>query len=125
VNISVPIFDGRRNAGRVAQAEAEVAKAQQDKIALQNKIRLEAMDAIVRLNVAGRLITAATLNVEHARKALEMTQANYNYGAATLLDVTDAQNALVQAETTLAQALQQHADARAKVNFVMGRDPAQ
>jgi outer membrane protein TolC len=125
VNISIPIFDGRRNAGRVAQAEAEVAKAQQDKIALQNKIRLQAMDAIVRLNVAGRLITAATLNVEHARKALEMTQANYNYGAATLLDVTDAQNALVQAETTLAQALQQHADARAKVNFVMGRDPAQ
>ncbi|HYH00602.1 MAG TPA: TolC family protein [Terriglobales bacterium] len=125
ISIKFPIFDGKRTAGRVAQAEAEVGKAKQDKIALQNQVRLQAMDALVKLNVAGRLISAAQLNVEQARKALDMTQANYNYGAATILDVTDAQNALVQAENTLAIALQQHADARATVNFVMGHDPVE
>jgi HAE1 family hydrophobic/amphiphilic exporter-1 len=125
ITVTIPIFDGRRTAGRVAQAEAEVDRARLDKIALKNQIRLQAMDAVVKLNVAGRLIGAAELNVEHAGKALEMIQANYKYGAATLLDVTDAQNALVQAETTLAQAQQQHADARATVNYVMGRDPAE
>jgi outer membrane protein TolC len=124
-NINIPIFDGKRVQGRVLQAQAELARAQQDKIALKNQIRLQSMDAIVKLNVAARLITAAQMNVEQAKKALDMTQANYQYGAATVLDVTDAQNALVQAETTLAQAQQQHADARATVKYVMGQDPAE
>jgi outer membrane protein TolC len=110
--------------GQVEQAQADLGKARQDKIALQNQIRLQAMDALVKLNVSARLITAAQMNVSQAKKALEMTQANYKYGAATVLDVTDAQNAWVQAETTLAQALQQHADASATVDYVMGRDPA-
>lgn len=125
ISIKFPIFDGRRVAGKVAQAEAEAGKARQDKIALQNQIRLQAMDSLVKLNVAAKLISAAQLNVQQAQKALDMTQANYNYGAATILDVTDAQNALVQAESTLATALQQHADARATVNYVMGHDPVE
>lgn len=124
LSVKIPIFDGRRVKGQVQQAQAELGKARQDKISLQNQIRLQAMDALVKLNVASRLISAAQMNVTQAKKALEMTQANYNYGAATVLDVTDAQNALVQAETTLAQALQQHADARATVYYVMGRNPA-
>ncbi len=123
-NLKIPIFDGRRVKGQVQQAEAELGKARQDRIALQNQIRLQAMDALVKLNVAARMISAGQMNVTQAKKALDMTEANYKYGAATVLDVTDAQNALVQAETTLAQALQQHADARAMVNYVMGRDPA-
>ena len=85
---------------------------------------LEAVNALVRLNVAARLISAAQLNVEQAQKARSMTEANYKYGAVTALEVTDAETALVQAETILAQALQQHADARATVNYVMGRNPA-
>lgn len=124
IAVRIPIFDGGRVKGQVQQAQAELGKARQDKIALQNQIRLQAMDALVKLNVASRLISAAQMNVAQAKKALEMTQANYNYGAATVLDVTDAQNALVQAETTLAQALEQHADARATVYYVMGRNPA-
>ena len=116
---------GRRRAGKVAQAEAEIGKARQDRLALENQVRLEAMNTLVRLNVAGRLIGAAQMNVEQAKKALDMTQANYNYGAATVLDVTDAQNALVQAEMTLAQALEEHANARATLNYVMGRNPAE
>lgn len=122
ITMKIPIFDGQRTSGKVAQAKAEMEKAKQDRIALENQIRVQAMNVITRLNVAGRLITAAQLNVEQASKALDMTQANYNYGAATSLDVTDAQNAFVQSEMTLAQALQEHANARATLNYVMGRD---
>ncbi len=125
LTVKIPIFDGHRRAGKVAQAQAEIGKAHQDRLALENQVRLEAMNTLVRLNVAGRLIRAAQLNVAQARQALDMIQANYNYGAATVLDVTDAQNALVQAEMTLAQALQEHANARATLNYVMGRSPAE
>ncbi len=52
-----------------------------------------------------------------------MTEANYKLGAATQLDVVDAQQSLRQAENIRNQALYIHANARATLRFVMGRDP--
>jgi outer membrane protein TolC len=52
-----------------------------------------------------------------------MTDANYKLGAATPLDVLDAQEALAQAENTRNLALFTHANARASLSFVTGRDP--
>jgi HAE1 family hydrophobic/amphiphilic exporter-1 len=121
--LTVPLFDGFRSAGRVAQARAERDKVQQDRIALENQIRLEAKDAVDRLAVARSILEAAELNVTQAQKALDMTQANYNYGAATTLDVLDAQAALTLAESNRIQALYQHANARATLRYVMARDP--
>ncbi len=52
-----------------------------------------------------------------------MTDANYKLGAATQLDVVDAQQSLRQAENIRNQALYTHANARATLRYVMGRDP--
>ncbi len=121
--LKIPVFDGMRTAGRVAQAKAEVQKAAQDRIALENQIRLEAKDAVDRLAVAQSIREAAELNVAQAEKALDMTQANYQHGAATTLDVLDAQAALTLAESNRLEALFEHANARATVRYVMARDP--
>jgi HAE1 family hydrophobic/amphiphilic exporter-1 len=122
INLKIPIFDGFRTAGKVVQARAERAKVTQDRVALENEIRLEAKGAWDRLSVAKGIYEAAELNVQQAQKALDMTQANYNYGAATLLDVLDAQAALTLAESTRAEALFEHANARARMRYVMARE---
>lgn len=123
VTLKVPLFDGLRTSGRVAQARAERAKATQDRIALENRIRLQATEAFDRLRVAGSIVEAAQLNVEQARRALEMTEANYRHGAATTLDVLDAQAALTVAESNLVEGLHEHGGARATLRYVMGREP--
>jgi HAE1 family hydrophobic/amphiphilic exporter-1 len=123
VSLTWPVFDGRRSSGRVAQARAEHGKAAQDRIALENQIRLEAKEAVDRLAVAGSVLASADLNVAQARKALDMTQANYRAGAATTLDVLDAQSSLTLAESLRITALYEHANARATVRYVMARDP--
>jgi outer membrane protein TolC len=123
ISATVPIFDGGRAAGRIAQAHAERAKAAQDRLSAENQIRLEVKDAFDRLNVASRLLKAADLNIAQAQKALDMTQANYSLGAATQLDVTDAQAALTEAERIRIDALHDHADARATLRYAMGMDP--
>ena len=122
-SLTIPIFDGFRTAGKVAQATGERNKVSQDKIALENRIRLEAKDAVDRLNVAKSILDATELNIEQAQRALDMTQANYQYGAATTLDVIDAQAALILAESNRIQALFDHAIARATLRYVMARDP--
>jgi HAE1 family hydrophobic/amphiphilic exporter-1 len=123
VSLKVPVFDGMRTSGRVAQARAERAKATQDRIALETRIRLEAKDAFDVLRVAASVVEAAQLNVEQARRAADMTQANYRHGAATTLDVLDAQAALTLAESNLVEGLHAHSAARARLRYVMGRDP--
>jgi outer membrane protein len=123
VTLKIPVFDGFRTAGRVAQARAERARIEQDRVALQTLIDLEAKQAVDRLRVASSVYHAAELNVAQARKALDMTQANYRLGAATTLDVLDAQAAFTQAEFSRLQALHEHANARAGLRYVMGQDP--
>jgi outer membrane protein TolC len=122
VTLTVPLFDGWRVSSKVAQARAQRNKATQDRIALENRIRLEARDSLDRLNVAREILEAAELNVEQAQQALDMTQANYGHGAATTLDVLDAQAALTQAESARIEALYDHANARATLRYVMARD---
>jgi outer membrane protein len=123
VTLTVPLFDGWRTAGKVAQARADRNRAAQDRIAVENQVRLEAQQAVDRLRTAERVLGAADLNVGQAQKAVDMTQANYQHGAATTLDVLDAQAALTLAESLRVEALYEHANARATVRYVMGRGP--
>jgi HAE1 family hydrophobic/amphiphilic exporter-1 len=123
--ITVPIFDGGRSKGRITQAQAERAKAVQSRLAAENQVRLETTDAFDRLTVAARLLRAADLNITQAKRALDMTRANYGLGAATLLDVTDAQQALTEAERVRIDALHDGADARATLRYAMGLEPVE
>jgi HAE1 family hydrophobic/amphiphilic exporter-1 len=125
VTVKVPLFDGLRTAGRVAQARSQTNTVIQQIAALENQVRLDVQSAFDALAVAGRIIQAADLNVIQARRAAEMTEANYRLGAATQLDVVDAQQALRQAESTRNQGLYLHANARSTLRYVMGRDPLQ
>lgn len=123
IALRIPVFQGFRTVGKVQQAQAELGKSRQDTMALANQIRLQAQEAYTRLTVAERLVTAAQLNVDLAQKTVDMIQANYKYGAATYLDVVDAQSALVLAQNNLIEGLHAHADARASIRFIMGEDP--
>jgi HAE1 family hydrophobic/amphiphilic exporter-1 len=123
VTLKIPVFDGWRTAGKVAQARADRAKVGQDRVALETLIDLEAKQAVDRLRVAASVYRATELNVTQARRALDMTEANYRLGAATTLDVLDAQAALTQAEFGRIEALHAHANARAGLRYVMGQDP--
>jgi outer membrane protein TolC len=123
INVSVPLFDGWRTAGRVAQSQAQRNTVTQQIAALENQVRLDVQSAFDALSLADRTIQAADLNVSQARRAADMTEANYRLGAATPLDVIDAQQALRQAENIRNQALYTHANARASLRYVMGRTP--
>jgi outer membrane protein TolC len=122
VFLTVPVFDGFRTRGKVAQARAERDKVVQQRVALDNQIRLEAQAALDALRVAKSVFSATELNVSQAQRALDMTQANAKAGAATFLDVLDAQAALTLAESQRIQALYSHANARATLRFVMAQD---
>ncbi len=122
-SLKVPLFDGWRTDSRVAQAQSQRNTVALHISALQNQIRLDVQTALDALALADRTIRTADLNAAQARRVVEMTEANYRLGASTNLDVVDAQQALRQADNTRTLALYTHANARAWLRFVMGRDP--
>jgi len=123
VTVGLPLFDGGRRSGLLQQAVANRKVAELTRIDQENSVRLEAQTALDELTRAEKTVEAARLNVKEAERVLEMMQGNYRYGAATTLDVLQAETALSVARWTLLQGLYDHTVARAQLRWVMGLDP--
>jgi outer membrane protein len=99
------IFDGRATKGRVLQARAF---ADQARLSLEDaKLAIE---ADVRRSHASflnavELVNASQRVVEQAEESLRLARSRFNAGAATQLDVLQAQVALTDARNNVAQAL--------------------
>jgi outer membrane protein len=123
VSVGLPLFDGGKRSGLVQQAIANRKVAELLRVDTENAVRLEAQTALDELQRAEKTVEAAQLNVREAERVLVMMQDNYKYGAATTLDVLDAQTALTTARWTLLQGLYDHTMARAQLRYVVGMNP--
>ncbi len=123
VSVGLPLFDGGRRSGLVQQAVANRRIVELTRVDAENNVRLEAQTALDELERAEKTVEAAQLSVHEAERVLDMMQNNYKYGAATTLDVLDAQTALTTARWTLLQGLYDHTLAQAQLRYVMGLNP--
>ena len=123
VSVGLPLFDGGRRSGLVRQAIANRRIAELTRVEAENNVRLEAQTALDEMERAEKTVEAAQLSVHEAERVLNMMQDNYKYGAATTLDVLDAQTALTTARGTLLQGLYDHTLAQAQLRYVMGLNP--
>lgn len=114
------IFDGRATAGKVAQSKSRLTQA---RIAIDERalaVEVEVRSAFSSLTEATELLAASEKVVEQARESLRLSQARYQAGTATQLDVLSAQSALTEARSNLAQAQYGYAVAFATLNRAMG-----
>ncbi len=119
-NFRLPFYDGGRKAGLTAQATSRLEAAEQNLAQLENNVKLEIKAASDDLQSSAQSIAAARLNVSQAEKVLEMMQANYQYGAATTLDVVDSQTALTVARNAVINATYQYQLAVGRVRLASG-----
>jgi outer membrane protein TolC len=77
-------------------------------------------DAFLDLGQAEERLTLARASLDQAREALRVEQIRYEAGMGTSADVLDAHAALLGAESLLAQALYDHAVARAGLDRAAG-----
>jgi outer membrane protein TolC len=119
-NFKLPFYDGGRKRGQVAQADSRLRAAEQNLAQLVNNVKLEIKAAEDDMQSSAEAITAARLNVAQAEKVLTMMQANYQYGAATTLDVVDSQTALTIARNTEINATYQYQVAKGRLRLAAG-----
>jgi outer membrane protein TolC len=123
VNFTLPVFDGFRRSGMVSQAVANQRAARLEREKLEQQVRLSIQQGLDEITATRETVRAALANVRQAEKVLEMMQANYQHGAATTLDVVDAQTALSTARTNLLRGLHDSSVARANMRWTLGRTP--
>jgi len=123
VSVNVPLFDGGRRDGLVEQAVANERIVKLARSETEDNVHLQAQTAVDELKRADQTVEAAEASVTEAERVLKLMEENYRYGAATTLDVQDAQTAVLVARMNLFQSLFDHTVARAELRYVTGLDP--
>lgn len=123
VSLKLPLFDGYKRDGMIYQATANQRIARLEREKVEQQLRLQLQQGTDELKAATETIAAARANIQQAEKVLQMTQENYKFGAATTLDIVDAQTALSLARNNLLRGLYDYSVARANLLWTAGRSP--
>ena len=121
--LHVPDLRRLQASGIVWQATANQAPRSLDREKVEQQIRLAVQQGFDELKAAAETIAAARATVSQAEKVLAMMQNNYKFGAATTLDIVDAQTAVSVARTNLLRGLHDYFVARANLRWAMGETP--
>jgi HAE1 family hydrophobic/amphiphilic exporter-1 len=117
---TVPLFDGWRTKGRVAQTRSDLASLTIEEQKLREGISVEVRTAIDALNEATEILAALRGTVEQAERLLFLSEKGYELGVKTRLEVQDAEQNLRQARYNLAAAQRDYQVARVNLDWVAG-----
>ncbi len=114
------IFDNGITEAQVAQKKAALKKAQQEALAMDDKIQLDVQTALLNLQAAEKNIQTTKVAVDKAQEDYKIAQVRYSAGVGTNLDVMDAEQALITAQTTYITALYNYNTSKASLDMAMG-----
>jgi outer membrane protein len=105
---------------QIEEVAAELASAQTNEEITRQDIILEVRQSFADLVSAKEAIQASEVLLQQARENLELATGRYQVGVGPLIDVTDAELALTQAESQNVQALVRYKVAEAQLQKAMG-----
>lgn len=119
VSIPIPVFD--RNQGNVQEAVSRKYKAEDELVAVKNRIQTNLATQYERLNAARQ----ATLSLQkdilpNAQSAFDAANRGFSLGKFNFLDVLDAQRTLYQAKSQYINALLEAHQSIAEIERTLG-----
>jgi len=115
------IFDGGHKIARYREAQASLQSAQAQMRSEELTIAQDVEQAYLNVGAADEQIQAARAAVAAADESFRLAQGRFDAGVGTILELTDAQLALTQAQSTEAQALANFHIAIATLERALGR----
>ncbi len=103
LQLNVPIFAGGGTQSRVRQSEYQWQAARERLTRVTRQTERQARDAFLGVQSEISRVQALRQALESSQTALKATEAGYEVGTRTAVDVLDARRALVQAQTNYAR----------------------
>ncbi|MBH5321428.1 TolC family outer membrane protein [Aurantiacibacter sediminis] len=122
--ISIPIFQGGRPAAQQRQAGAFASAALENAIAVERSVIAQVRAAFSSWRAARAVIVSSEVAVDAAALSLEGVRAENTVGNRTVLDILDAQQELLNAQTQLVTARRNAYVAGFSLLAAMGRAEA-
>ena len=122
ITVDIPLFEGGRTNARISEEQAKYSSQSRrlDKLLLQ--VRLEVQTALANLNSGLERLRSTDRATELAAESLRIEEEKYALGRGAVLDVLDAQTALLDAETTHIRALADANAAAAQLAWATGEN---
>ena len=96
--LAIPLWQGGRTAGDIAQAEAVLAQRQAELDDARGQIEAQVRQAYLDLEAAAGQVELARKNVQVAQETLEMTRARMEAGVINTVEVVQAQQTVASAQ---------------------------
>lgn len=125
LQLNFNVFDSGITRAKVDSAKQDLVQARIRLEQVQLGASLEVRQALVKAENARQTLEVATKTVEQQREALRLAQIRFDVGDGILLDVTDAQVALTQAQEAVITARFDYYSAYAALQKAVGADDLQ
>jgi outer membrane protein len=120
LSLSYPLFDRFQTRYQVEQAQVQLENARFQKELLRQDIAVEARQALVAYRNARTSLEVAAERLQAARRAQEAAQERYRLGAATYVELADANTSLAQAQSSRVRARYDLLLQKKRLSYVTG-----
>jgi len=120
VNLEIPIFNGHLFAARREAAHQEALAANQRFRDEQQQVEHDVQNAFISASTAYQRIPVTEEMIKQAQLALNLAQGRYNLGLASIVEITQAQLNLTQAQIENVTATYDYQTAYAALQFTIG-----
>ena len=117
----IPLFEGGKITAEVSREQAILASLKERRRELALEIRLEVESAIYNLNSTGKRIAVIEKAIEQADESLRIEMEKYNLGKGSVMDILDAEAALLEARTSHTVALADRDINIVRLRFAQGQ----
>lgn len=123
IGAEIPIFEGGQINSQVQEQRAIFAAARERLRKLELQIRLDIETALLNMRSSHERVVAIQTAVEQAQESLRIERERYDLGKGAIVDVLDAQSALLDSQTNYYRALADMSVARAQLALATGEQP--
>jgi outer membrane protein TolC len=119
--LSIPVWQGGRAAGDIAQAEATLAQRQAELEDTRGQIEAEVRQAYLDLEAAAGQVEVSRKNVQVAQETLEMARGRMDAGVVNTVEVVQAQETVSGAQLDLINGVFAHNLAKLSLARALGQ----
>lgn len=124
LSLQIPIFSGFQKLNTLRQTKIQQQQLDLQKENARRLLVVGVKQSLSSLETALKQYKAAKATVEGAQTGYDIAKKMYEVGRATILEVNDAQLALLQSKLNLNQAIYSYLVAKSSLDLVLGADRA-
>ncbi len=120
ISVLLPLFEGGRIGARVRQEDSRLKTEKEALRKLRLRIGLELETAVLNIESTLSRINVTQKTIEQAKESLRIEREKYNHGKGAIVEVLDAQSALLESQKNYYRALAEYNTALAQFRLAEG-----